>query len=232
MCRFLSSIAFKNGDIHHNPMTDSHEDLIDELGLKDISLSTRNWVRFEYAADDLADIKKYKINIDESVKPSWCDKEYVGNLEDKAKEIVKVIILKNVEKKILVGGCWILTGGSIIDRVVNVRIILMGSSKVGVMRESSNVGEMRGSSKVGVMMGSSKVGEMMGSSNVGEMWGSSNVGVMMGSSNVGVMRGSSNVGEMMGSSNVGVMMESSNVGVMRESSNVNKDNRIKPATVV
>ena len=37
-------------------------------------------------------------------------------------------------------GCWILAGRSIIDKVVNVRILLMlESSRVGVMRGSSRV---------------------------------------------------------------------------------------------
>jgi hypothetical protein len=212
MCQFFSGIAFKNGDVHYNPMTDNHEDLIDELELKDLNSGMRPWVRFEYTADDLTEIKDYKLRIDEQDPPEWCDKEFQSALEEKARSIVSPMILSKVEKKILVGGCWVLAGGSIIDRVVNVRIILMKSAKVGVMWGSSNVGEMWGSSNVGVMRESSNVGVMRGSSNVGEMWGSSNVGVMWGSSKVSVMWESSKVGEMWGSSNVGVMREISKVG--------------------
>ena len=188
MCQFFSGIAFRNGDIHYNPMTDSHEDLIFEKGLNDnaeLNSVSRNWVRFEYTSEKLSDLSTYKLRIDESSVPSWCDDDFKNDLINKVIPIIKSMILCDVEKKILIGGCWILTGGSIIDRCVSSRIILMDkSSKVGEMWGSSNVGEMWESSKVGVMRGSSKVGVMRESSKVDEMWGSSNVGVMRGSSKI------------------------------------------------
>ena len=250
MCKFFSGIAFKNGDIYYNPMTDSHEDLVAEKELDDtvvLSSVKRNWVRFEYTSDNLADLKTYMLKIDESSSPTWCDKEFLENLEDKSKNIVKAMILHKVEKKILVGGCWLLTGGSIIDKVVNVRIILLESSSVkqmrgsssvkqmwgsssvnemwesssvNEMRESSSVNEMRESSSVNEMRESSSVNEMLGSSSVNEMRESSSVKQMWGSSSVKQMRGSSSVNEMWGSSSVNEMRESSSVKQMLESSSV------------
>src|SRR3990167_5932918 len=243
MCKFFSGIAFKNGDIYYNPMTDSHEDLVAEKELDDtvvLSSVKRNWVRFEYTSDNLADLKTYMLKIDESSSPTWCDKEFLENLEDKSKNIVKAMILHKVEKKILVGGCWLLTGGSIIDKVVNVRIILLesssvkqmwesssvkqmwGSSSVNEMWGSSSVNQMRGSSSVNEMLESSSVNEMLESSSVNEMLGSSSVNEMLGSSSVKQMRGSSSVNEMWGSSSVNEMWERSSVKQMRGSSSVNE----------
>src|SRR3990167_4548099 len=217
MCQFFSGLAFKNGDIHYNPMTDSHEYLIEERELDDkvdISSVNRNWVRFEYTSDKLSDLKTYKLKIDESSTPGWCDKEYKDNLVEKLRVIVKSMILCDVEKKILIGGCWILTGGSIIDKTVSARIILMDkTSKVGEMCETSQVGVMRGTSKVGVMWETSKVGVMCETSQVGVMRGTSKVVVMCGTSQVGVMWETSKVGVMCETSKVGEMLGTSQVGV-------------------
>ena len=122
MCQFFSGLAFKNGDIHYNSMTDSHEDLISEKELDDdadLSSIKRNWIRFEYTSNTLQDIKTYKLRIDEEFTPPWCDKKYQKNLIEKLKPIINKMILCDVEKKILVGGCWILTGGSIIKKIIN-----------------------------------------------------------------------------------------------------------------
>lgn len=180
MCQFFSGIALKNGDIYYNPMTDSHEDLILENGLNDkseLNSVSRNWVRFEYTSDTLSDLSTYKLIIDENSVPGWCDDDFKSNLINKVNSIIKSMILCDVKNEILVGGCWILTGKSIIEKCVSARIILMDKiSKVGEMFGNSSVGEMRESSKVGVMWESSNVGVMRGRSSVGEMRGSSSVG--------------------------------------------------------
>jgi len=86
LCQFFSGLAFKNGDIHYNSMTDSHEDLISEKELDDdadLSSIKRNWIRFEYTSNTLQDIKTYKLRIDEEFTPPWCDKKYQKNLAQK-----------------------------------------------------------------------------------------------------------------------------------------------------
>jgi hypothetical protein len=227
----------RNGDILHNPWTDSHEDLIRLFKLRDNRMD--NFARVEFKPDDpneLATPEKYKLHIDEQRCPDWFDEDMKVKVSEKMRGWIKSRIIDG-DADIICGGVFILAKGARITTVKNARIVVMlGSSNVGEMWESSNVGEMRGSSNVGAMRGSSNVGAMLESSNVGAMLESSNVGAMRGSSKVGAMRGSSkvgamwessNVGEMRGSSNVGEMWESSNVGAMLESSKVINDQREK-----
>ena len=213
MCKPISAIVTKDGDIKYNLWTHSHEDLVRLFKLNDnpsVSGEPR-FARIEYCPDDtkdMGDILKYKLNIDEHRCPDWFDDRLKKSVTERMKVIVSGLIISG-DADILCGGVYILAKGAKVSCVKNALII--------VMCESSNVGEM---------WESSNVGEMWESSNVGVMCESSKVGVMRGSSKVGVMRGSSNVGAMWESSNVGVMWESSNVGVMCESSKVGNHNSI------
>ena len=227
MCQFFSGIAFKNGDFHYNPMTDSHEHLIEEVDLKDMGSNMRNWVRFEYTADDLTNIDKYNLKIDELSAPDWCDSDWQKKLVERIKPIVVAMILIDVEKKILIGGCWILGKGSIIKRIVNARIILMenstiskmlGTSKVSAMWGTSTVSEMFDNSKVSAMRGNSKVSAMWGNSTVSEMWGNSTVSEMFENSKVSAMRGNSTVSKMRDNSKVSEMWGNSTVSEMHTNS--------------
>ena len=82
MCKFLSAIVLKNGDIICDPQsTDSHEDLIKYLDLKDdiISQAQESFCRVEFIPDydDIFDLSEWKLVLDESVKPSWYDEKKV-----------------------------------------------------------------------------------------------------------------------------------------------------------
>ena len=200
MCQFKSVIVLRNGDILHDDYTDSHEHLIGMYDLDDSKEPSLNrFVRVEYKpdnSDDYDDINKYILKVDESQTPVWFE-DVRNSVEDKLKTMIKRIILKDINKKYLLSGCYILTGKTKIDICVNTRMFSM--------YKTSQVGEMRGTSQVGEMWGTSKVGVMRETSQVDEMWGTSQVGVMWETSQVGVMRGTSQVGEMWETSQVGVM---------------------------
>ena len=75
MCKFLSAIGLKNGDIICEPSIESHELLVGANKLNDEGSKLRNWVRIEYYPDndkDLADISKYNLHIDDS-HFNWID---------------------------------------------------------------------------------------------------------------------------------------------------------------
>ena len=240
MCKFLSGIVFQTGELSTSQYTDSHESLIKWLNLDDSApIQTRTWIRVEFAPEDKVDydkLNKYVFKVDEHQTPIWFNDEMREHIIQEMTKIIKASIVDS-DKKILLGGKWILTGKCKIESVENSIIVWMGgSSSVKVMRGSSSVNEMWGSSSVKVMRGSSSVNEMWGSSSVKEMRESSSVNEMWGSSSVNEMRESSSVNEMWGSSSVNEMRESSSVNEMRESSSVNemwgsssitKDNRIK-----
>ena len=78
MCKFLSAIGLKNGDIICDPSIDSHEDLIKFNKLKETRL--RNWVRIEFYPDsdkDYADLSKYNLKVDDT------EFEWVSAVRDK-----------------------------------------------------------------------------------------------------------------------------------------------------
>ena len=220
MCSFLSAIVKKDGEILWDAYTDSHEDLVATYGLDD-SKFREGFVRIEFNPEDYKDYDKpdkYILRVDEKLKPDW----FVAvekTVADQLKGIIERMILRDVKKKCLLSGCYILTGKTNIDYIKNTRVFFMCGT--------SEVGEMWGTSKVGEMWGTSKVGEMRETSKVGEMRGTSKVGEMRGTSKVGEMCETSKVGEMWETSKVGEMWETSKVGEMRETSEIVKDNRNK-----
>ena len=232
MCEFISALVLRNGDLVCDPEhTDSHEDLVDSIGYADKGNDA--FVRVEFLPPDgnYADANAYGLRVDEDVKPDWFNDALEQRIIESLRDRVRRMIVAD-ERRMLLGGCWILAAGANVRRAVKARIFIMlgssqvgkmlGSSQVGKMLDSSQVGKMLDSSQVGEMRGSSQVGKMRDSSQVGEMRDSSQVGTMFGSSQVGTMCGSSQVGTMCGSSQVGTMCDSSQVGTMFDSSQVGK----------
>ena len=217
MCNFLSALVLPSGDLVWSPLTDSHEDLIDHAELKD---NNKNFVRLEFSPKaDYADPSTYVFKVDTPSPPRWFTAAACERAKQQLKDIVTRMIILN-DRKVLLGGCWILKSVKI-QRVFSARILAMyGSSHVNAMYGSSHVGEMCDSSKVNAMRDSSHVDAMYGSSNVGEMCDSSNVGEMCDSSHVDVMYRSSEVNAMRDSSKVNAMRDSSHVDAMRDSSKV------------
>ena len=206
MCRYISGIVYKTGELMTSQYTDSHESLIKWLNLDDSApIESRTWIRVEFCPEDLrdyGDIDKYALKVDEESTPIWFGDGIREHIIEEMTAIVKSSIIKS-NKKFLLGGKWILTGDCKVDSIENATIVCMlGASKVGTMRGTSEVGTMRETSKVGTMRETSKVGEMRETSEVGEMWGTSKVGEMRGASKVGEMLDTSEVGEMWGTSKV------------------------------
>ena len=177
MCNFLSAIVRKNGDLHFNLWTDSHEDLIQLFALRDNREG--NFARVEFTPKDPADLdkpEKYHLKIDEARGPDWFDESMKAKIVGRLRRVIESMIVRG-EVVCLIGGVHILATGAKISFIKNCRIVAMlGSSNVGEMLGSSNVVALLDSSKVGEMRGSSNVGKMRGSSKVGEMWDRSNVG--------------------------------------------------------
>jgi hypothetical protein len=158
MCQFFSCLVNKNGDVLWDRDLSSHEDLVELFGLRDNNKFRPGFARVEFTPPTdhklVANVKKWVLKVDESVKPDWFDDVVV---REKLEELVSNFIVKK-NRKLLVGGPWILVGKTKIDKAVNARIIAMcDSSQVGYMHNSSQVGYMYGSSQVGNMCGSSRI---------------------------------------------------------------------------
>jgi len=138
MCNFKSALYFKNGDLIHSDVTDSHEDLVLVSGLKDNILSLDRVVRVECVPpsdiDDIADLSKWILKLDEPNVPSWWAKKK-DDCERKMLAIIKNSIVTD-ERKCLLGGCWILTKTAKVHKMVGGRILIA----VGANLENANLG--------------------------------------------------------------------------------------------
>jgi len=181
MCKFLSAIGMKDGDILCNPSIDSHEDLIKVYDLKDSKL--RNWVRLEFYPDnnDYGDIKKYKLHIDDDIL-TWISDELKSKWERKLTARMKKIII-TAEKYMLAGGVYILKDANIL-KMTNCKVIYMSNSTVEKMWGNSTVERMLDNSTVKEMWGNSTVKEMWDNSTVERMWDNSTVEIMLDNSTV------------------------------------------------
>ena len=174
MCKFLSAIVKRDGEVLYRPETDSHENLVDYFGLSDSGVD--NFVRVEFTSDTPDKPDTYKLRVDETKTPAWFE-EYreksISYLRDKIKSIIVT-----GERKILMGGCWILSEAKV-GRLLATRVIWMKNSQVNEMRENSRVNVMRENSQVNVMWENSWVNVMRGNSQVNVMWENSWVNVML-----------------------------------------------------
>ena len=123
MCKFYSAIVMKNGDVLHNENLLSHEDLIRLFNINDSQVNCDKFVRVEFCPDDnndLPDIDKYKLKVDEENIPDWFE-QHRGFTEEKLKDIVKNRIITS-DQKILTGGLYIIAKNVTIDKVLNAEI--------------------------------------------------------------------------------------------------------------
>ena len=234
MCKFLSSIGLKNGNIICEPSIESHELLIEQHKLNDNDSKLRNWVRLEYYPDnnkDLAQIKKYKLHIDDSVF-DWITDELKAKWIRKLNVIIKKMIITTNQVYLPIG-VWIVDEGVEVEKNYGNIEVMLGNSQVKEMLGNSQVNRMWGNSQVKVMWGNSQVKEMwensqvnrmLRNSQVNRMLGNSQVNRMLGNSQVNRMWGNSQVKEMLGNSQVKEMLGNSQVKVMWGNSKV-KDNR-------
>ncbi len=220
MCNFLSAIAYQNGDVFTCPeYTDSHEDMIEHLGLSDRAEKLRNWCRVEFTpsenAAEIGDPDKYRLTVDDTVPDWWAGVR--DRVRTKLSDRIRKMVIAS-DKTLLLGGCWIIVGGKV-TKSQRARIVQMLNCEVQYVVES----------KVGVLRGNSTVGELWENSTVGVLRGNSTVGVLRENSKVGELRENSKVGELWENSKVGELSQNSTVGVLWGNSKVENDYRNPPA---
>ena len=141
MCKFYSAIVMKNGDLLHNENLMSHEDIIALFNINDSQVNCNKFVRVEFTPEDqndLPNIEKYVLRVDESETPKWFEKyrEYVTS---RLKDIVSKRIITS-DQKLLTGGLYVVKD-CIIDRVIEAKIVFLRGT---VADNSGTVTDNRG----------------------------------------------------------------------------------------
>ena len=175
MCKFLSAIVLKNGDLICDPFIDSHEVLIENYNLRDNN--TNNFIRIEYSPNnnDYFDLTKYKLHIDEISIPNWFTNDLNDIITNRLNNILNKIIIKE-SQDILENRVAILCDGVTVDVVNNCKIIIMyGNSRIKKLMGDSYVNKMFNNSQIDEMYNYSQVNEMYDNSQVNEMYDNSKI---------------------------------------------------------
>jgi len=131
MCEIFSAVYTRAGDLIFRPdVTNSHEDLIERKSLRDDGHD--EFARLEFyprknGAWDNPD--SYALHIDEEVRPHWFTGDMEISVTQRLRERVSRMIVRN-DRRILLGGSWILSGSPVVDRCVNACIIHAGSATI------------------------------------------------------------------------------------------------------
>ena len=176
MCNFLSGIGFKNGDVYTSPYTDRHEYMIADLGLNDNGSALQNWIRCEYSSHDLTDINSYQLIIDEPSAPAWVTTELKNQWGKELKSRAEKCILVTGEKKILLGGKWVVGGDVKINNVINSQIVFCGgnASITGVGDNASITGVRDNASITGVW-GNASITGVWGNASITDVGGNASI---------------------------------------------------------
>ena len=143
MCKTFSAIVLKSGDLIFDPATDSHEDLIESANLSDLRCE---FARVEFVPKDgkFDDLNSYIFKLDEFRTPDW----WTEDIEKRTVVIMRSRIDRMIvreDKRILIGGNWILSENINIEKLVNCRIIYAGSATIQYAQSATiqNAGSAR-----------------------------------------------------------------------------------------
>ena len=159
MCKFMSAIVMRNGDILCDPEhTDSHEELIHANNLSTTTVGERGYCRVEYApADgDPANTDNYVLRVDEETVPRWWAKVR-DDVEESLRARVGRMVIEG-EVKCLLGGCWIVRGKAVIGKV--------RSSRIVAVRDSAQITNVGGSASISNVGGSASISNVSGSAQI------------------------------------------------------------------
>ena len=208
MCRFRSGIILKTRCVVAQGSSDSHTDLLEELGIEDTTQNAMTkFVRAELIPPNdewWTNPDTWEINIDQDITPDWFeeDKErYITEFRESVKAWWEAHVL--VDKKIdeLSSGYYRLKRCEVKRTLKEVQLML----------DNSTVQEMWDNSTVQEMWGNSTVQNMLNNSTVQLMCGNSTVQLMCGNSTVQEMWDNSTVQEMLDNSTVQEMLDNSTV---------------------
>lgn len=148
MCNFFSAIALRDGSIRWHWALDSHSDLLTYYGIADTS-EARMFAKVELVpGDDWTDPETWAFRIDEDVAPSWWA-DVAANVEREMRRTAAKFVLKDVTRRLIVDGVWIVAGASELVDVRGGRILCVGGSATIIdVRGSATIRNVGGSASL------------------------------------------------------------------------------------
>jgi hypothetical protein len=131
MCKFLSAVVTRTGEIYCDPdHTDSHDDIIAAFHLRATASSyyAQSFCRVEFTPPEdtstICDMSTWTLHVDEGTTPEWFNHDTVR--EELMARVERMFIAD--ARRTLLGGCWIFSGpGASAKRVVHGRIVFVGN---------------------------------------------------------------------------------------------------------
>lgn len=215
MCEFKSGIILKDRVVVED--TDSHTEMLHNLGIKDDKLDT-NHVKFElvpkgdYFNGFFTDIDTWKFIVDQDILPEWFIPEYdEKRARDEVKLWAKERIFVNIDTPLIFDQ----PNRYFVKNCTDVQLRLGGkihcclNSKIRHMTDNSSISFVGNRSVIIRMSGNSRVSELIGSSHIARMHDSSSVIIVSQTSSIGFMMGKSSVYIINDGCHIGRMMDKS-----------------------
>ena len=182
MCKFLSAIVLKNGDIICDPEhTDSHSDLVAAFNLRDDNQHIDRFVKVEFTppinAENLpnySDFANYDFRVDERGEPYWFGEVRERAIEKLRDRVARMIVTES--RPMLLGGCWIIGGHAQIARLNSGRVVsLSDRAKIGDVYGTAQIGNVYGAAKIGDVYDRAKISDVYGTAQIGNVYGAAQI---------------------------------------------------------
>jgi hypothetical protein len=201
MCNFLSVLVLRDGSVRHHPMLDSHSDLVRYFEMPDNDEFVHHFVKAELTpTTDWTDAATWRWRIDEDVKPVWLTDDVEAQAEAATRAIAQRMVLKDVDRQLIVDGCWIIAGASKIRDVRYGRIVRVqdSASIIGVWG-SASISNVGGSASISSVWDSARISGVWDSASIIGVWGSASISSVRGSASISDVGGSASISNVWGS---------------------------------
>ena len=210
MCNFLSVLVLRDGSVRHHPMLDSHSDLVRYFEMPDTDAFVHHFAKAELTpTTDWTDAATWAWRIDEDVKPVWLTDDIEAQAEAATRAIAQRMVLKDVDRQLIVDGCWIIAGASKIRDVRSGRIVrvqdsasisdVKGSARISGVWGSARISDVWGSARISDVWGSARISDVRGSAHISGVWGSAHISGVWDSARISDVKGSARISDVWGS---------------------------------
>ena len=223
MCNFLSVLVLRDGSVRHHPMLDSHSDLVRYFEMPDTDAFVHHFAKAELTpTTDWTDAATWAWRIDEDVKPVWMTDDVEAQAEAATRAIAQRMVLKDVDRQLIVDGCWIIAGTSKIRDVRSGRIVRV--------QDSAHISDVRGSASISGVGDSARISDVWGSASISDVWGSASISGVRGSASISDVGGSASISDVWGSASISDVWDSASISGVRDSAmlDASAKARVKP----